>query len=163
MRIMQNHLHIWDFEKKPSKIDKELILWRIYDDDITSIPDLIEKNSDTLKAQYLEWVFDVGASLVNGKNLIDKLKIRDNFSFWWMTLISEKCNYSASPQITKAISLMAFDAWMSNQKVNSLEFNNTVMYLFEYWLTIFIPYKFLLKAYFFDETTALSIGETLLK
>ena len=80
-----------------------------------------------------------------------------------MTLISEKCNYSASPQITKAISLMAFDAWMSNQKVNSLEFNNTVMYLFEYWLTIFIPYKFLLKAYFFDETTALSIGETLLK
>ena len=122
---MQNHLHIWDFEQRPQKLSKQLIFWRIYDDDIESIPNLIEKNSEALKARYLEWVYDIGTFQVNGKNLIDKLKIRDNFSFWWMTLISEKCNYSASPQITEAIKLMAFDMMMSDRKIDCLEFSST--------------------------------------
>lgn len=128
---MYDRIHIWDYDKKPEDLCSSIVLWRIYDDKITSIPNLIEANSDSLKLRYLKWVYDIGVSKINGKELIDRLEIRDKFSFWWMNRISEKCNYSASPQLTDAIRLMAFDDWLIDKKVKTIEFSSTNLALSE--------------------------------
>ena len=57
---------------------------------------------------YLAWVHDVGADEVAGRSLVERLELREGFSYWWMTPLSEKCNYSKSPQIDHAIRLLAY-------------------------------------------------------
>ena len=86
-----------------------------------SIPSFIEENSDKLKARYLAWVYDLGQSTIQDSNTISTLKIRKNLSYWWMTPIAEKFNYSKSPQITDALRLMAFDMWANNHSIKELE------------------------------------------
>jgi surface carbohydrate biosynthesis protein (TIGR04326 family) len=119
-----NHIDIWDTDSLPQPGDGQLLLWRSYckgsSKNAVSIPALVEEHSNFLRARYLSWVYDLGEAVFSGKRVVDHLEIRPNFSFWWMTLISSKCNYSGSPQITQAIRLMAFDLWASENKVDSI-------------------------------------------
>ena len=83
------------------------VLWCSYDpkgcNDVVSIPCLVEENSESLRSRYLEWIYDLGEIKINGKRIVDHLEIRSGFSYWWMTLLAEKCNYAKSPQIDDAI------------------------------------------------------------
>jgi len=121
---MGDHIDIWDTDSPPQSGDGHLLLWRSYyqseSELVVSIPNLVEEHSDVLRARYLSWVYDLGEADYGGKTVTDHLKIRPNFSFWWMTLISSKSNYAESPQITQAVRLMAFDLWASQNTVNSL-------------------------------------------
>lgn len=91
------------------------MLWRGFvagaSADIVSIPQLIEDNADALRVRYLAWVYELGELRINGRRLIDLLQLRPGFSYWWMTLFVEKCNYNKSPQINDAIRLLAFTDW----------------------------------------------------
>ena len=116
---------IWDSTKQPPKFEGRIVFWRssgstgsLMD---VSIPSLIEENSDKLKARYLAWIYDLGQLTIQDSHTIDILKIRKNLSYWWMTPIAEKFNYSKSPQITDALRLMAFDMWASNHGIKELE------------------------------------------
>ena len=104
------------------------ILWRSYDtggrDNVISIPRLVEDNAESLRARYLELIYDLGESRVNGKRIVDHLEIRPGFSYWWMTLLAEKCNFAKSSQITDAIKLMAFDDWAKTQSFHKLTFSS---------------------------------------
>ena len=115
---------IWDAEGLPPLGEGATVLWRGFSDGVTSnvisIPRLIEENADTLRARYLAWVYDLGEMVIQGKRLVEHLKLRPNFSYWWMTLFTEKCNYSKSPQIDDAIRLMAFTDWAADYPVESL-------------------------------------------
>jgi surface carbohydrate biosynthesis protein (TIGR04326 family) len=116
---------IWDAEGLPPLSEEATtLLWRGFSDGVTSnvisIPRLIEENADTLRARYLAWVYDLGEMVIQGKRLVDHLKLHPNFSYWWMTLFTEKCNYSKSPQIDDAIRLMAFTDWAADYPVESL-------------------------------------------
>ena len=94
-------------------------MWRTFagsaDAGVVSIPALIEVNAESLRARYLTWVYDFGETLIKGKRLLDHLEIRPGFSYWWMTLLAEKCNYSKSPQISDVIRLLAFEQWADEQ------------------------------------------------
>ena len=65
---------------------------------------------------FLNWVEVKSA----GQTGVDHLEISPGFSFWWMSLISQKLNYSASPHITTAIRLLAFDLWTRDKNVDSI-------------------------------------------
>lgn len=101
-----------------------------------SVQKLVEDNYTVLKQQYLSWIYSLGESHSQGKRIIDHLQIRPGFSFWWMTLISEKCNYSSSPQITDAIRLLAFNLWSLDNQIDSIKItsNNTALVeCVQYW------------------------------
>ena len=87
------------------------VLWRSYDtkgrENVVSIPCLVEDNAESLRARYLEWIYDLGETKVNGKRIVDHLEIRPGLSYWWMTLLAQKCTYAASPNIYHAIRLLA--------------------------------------------------------
>ena len=113
-------LLIWDVEEAPQATLGKIALWRSFRDgispDIVSIPKLVESNAIALKHRYLAWIYSLGEANINGVRLIDHLELRPGFSYWWMTLSVEKCNYSKSIQIGNAFKLMAFESWLVGQQ-----------------------------------------------
>lgn len=115
---------IWDAESPHPQSGVTTVLWRAFatseSADIVSIPKLIEENADVLRARYLEWVYELGESRLLGRRLVDHLQLRPGFSYWWMTLLVEKCNYSKSPQINDAIRLLAFTDWAVRRSITHI-------------------------------------------
>ena len=108
---VQSALLIWDADGEPPVGDWTTLLWRSYDTkgrkDIISIPQLVEDNAESLRARYLAWIYELGETKVKEKRIVDHLEIRPGFSYWWMTLLAQKCTYAASPNIYHAIRLLA--------------------------------------------------------
>lgn len=123
MNLSANIL-IWDSPGKPSAILQgkyTIVFWRnnVMHNSVStvSVPQLVERNADSLRKRYLSWVYDLGAQEVKGKRIVDYLCSRPDFSIWWMSLLSEKCNFNKSPQIYDALRLMAFEDWVRMQNV----------------------------------------------
>ena len=121
---------IWDAEDAPPPVKERLtVLWRAFADisdvNVVSIPSLIETNAENLRTRYLTWIYDLGEAKIRGKRLIDHLEIRPGFSYWWMTLLAEKCNFSKSPQINDAIRLLAFEHWLDKRSLSSITLVST--------------------------------------
>ncbi len=107
---------------------------------VISIPDFIETNSEFLKENYLAWIFEFGNSIVRNKSIIQKLKIRDNLSYWWMTNLALKKNaFSSPPGITDAIKLLAFEKIakdISFQEILYLGSNKSILLILKNWCKI---------------------------
>ena len=121
----KSDLLVWDLDNQSDDKVPDVIYWSSYtsseSDGIFSIPQLVEQNSDHLKAKYLRLIYEFGEAKVNGKRIIDHLIIRQNFSYWWMTLFAEKCNYAKSLQINNIIKLMALEKWLQENKYQKLK------------------------------------------
>lgn len=118
---MTDVFFVWDGDGLPPEGNWKKILWRGFIDkkehDSISIPQLVEENSDFFKYRYLAWIFELGETHVDGKRLVDHLEVRSGFSYWWMTLIAEKCNWAKSPQINDTIRFLAFESLFVGQSV----------------------------------------------
>ena len=88
------------------------LLWsgfaEIESSEIISMPHFVEENALSLRSRYLAWIFELGEIRIKGKRVVDYLEIRSGFSYWWMTLLSEKSIFK-SPQIFDAIKLFALE------------------------------------------------------
>jgi len=117
-------LLVWDVEGAPPLGEWIPVLWQGFKSTAqptaVSIPALIEANTDVLRKRYLAWIYDLGETSIQGRRLVERLELRSGFSYWWMTLLAEKCNYAKSTQIDHAIRLMAFDMWASNRSINTV-------------------------------------------
>ena len=121
----KDDLLIWDLESKSNDSKFDVIYWNSYEesesDKLFSIPSIVEENAEYLKSKYLSLIYDFGEAKVNGKRIIDHLMIRQNFSYWWMTLFAEKCNFIKSPQIDNIIKLMALELWLQGRNYQKLK------------------------------------------
>ncbi|MDD5392922.1 MAG: hypothetical protein PHE17_07890 [Thiothrix sp.] len=119
-----NNLLIWDAESTPPVDDCTTFLWRGFStnasSNVISIPQLIENNDDALRSRYLAWVYELGELRLHGDCLVDHLQLRPSLSYWWMTLLVEKCNFSKSPQIDDAIRLLAFTDWTTGRSLERI-------------------------------------------
>jgi len=115
---------VWDATEQHPADHRMTVLWRGFSDctspGIVSIPLLIEENADSLRARYLAWIYALGELRLQGRRLIDHFQLRPGFSYWWMTLFVEKCNYSKSPQIDNAIRMLAFCDWAVGRAIESI-------------------------------------------
>jgi surface carbohydrate biosynthesis protein (TIGR04326 family) len=115
---------IWDSETEIPKTEKITVLWKQYVDvdspqNVVSLPEYIEKNSERLRNQFLEFVYDIGHSKINGATIQDHLQIRETFSYWWMTLFAST-RWHQSSHITEAIKLLALEELLNGQSWNEL-------------------------------------------
>ncbi|MCB9096276.1 MAG: hypothetical protein H6630_01280 [Arcobacter sp.] len=105
-------LIIWDLPEPPGKLDGLIILWRSYrdvsSDAFISLPQYIDEHKNELRNQFLSVIYELGEYKLNGKRIIDHLEIREGFSFWWMTLLTEN-NYGKSTYFYDVIKSIAFD------------------------------------------------------
>lgn len=121
-----DRLLVWDSEELPPvMVDCTLMLWRRFTDDLSlgevSIPKLIEEQAESLKTSYLSWIYELGELRFRDRRVVDHLEIQPGFSYWWMTRLVEKCNYSKSPQITDAFRLLAFKNWANGRTFKSVK------------------------------------------
>lgn len=114
-------LLVWDAKGLPPAGDWTTVLWGGFGDcaapNAISIPRLLEANADRLRTRYLAWIYELGEMRINGRRLVDYLELRPGFSYWWMTLLAEKCNWAKSLQINDAIRLMAFEDWVEGKSI----------------------------------------------
>ena len=114
---------IWDAEGAPPKDMGVPILWRRYgegDKQGHSIPRLVEEQSDLLRSRYLAWLYDMGEAHIEGQRLVDHLELRPGFSYWWMTLITGKCNAYTSFHIVDALKLLTLEKLAGSHSVSSI-------------------------------------------
>jgi surface carbohydrate biosynthesis protein (TIGR04326 family) len=115
---------IWDAISGDMPKHDLLVLWQSYETNNVknqiSIPRLIEEKAEKIKSQYLSLIYDLGEAKLNGKRIIEHLAIRPNFSYWWMTLLSEKCNYAKSLQIDNIIKIMALNERLKQEKFETI-------------------------------------------
>jgi surface carbohydrate biosynthesis protein (TIGR04326 family) len=116
---------IWDSDGDTPAGDWLVVLWRSYDtggsNNVISIPKMVEDNAESLRARYLEWIYDLGETKVNGKRIVDHLEIRPGLSYWWITLLAEKCTWAKSPKIGVAIRLLAFDFMFRKVRMDRIQ------------------------------------------
>jgi surface carbohydrate biosynthesis protein (TIGR04326 family) len=116
---------VWDGESSPPHRAGTTLLWRTVPDaqaeDVVAVPLLVERDADELRTRYLAWVHAIGQDVCGGRSLIERLHLRGGFSYWWMTPLSEKCNYLKSPQIDHAMRLLAFAKWAGGRDIVRLE------------------------------------------
>ncbi len=68
--------------------------------DFISIPKLVEEDSIFWRNKYLDWTYQLSNAVIDGKELYKHFKssLINNDSFWWQSLIADKCPYkSKSP------------------------------------------------------------------
>lgn len=121
---MHKKFCVWDTDSKPElKMYFSYIFWNQSFDIENfnfSIPKFVEDRADQLKFQYLELIYDLGNVLCDDKTVIEHLKIRKNFSCWWMTLLVEKSNWAKTPEITNIIKLMALEIFLEENQCTEL-------------------------------------------
>ena len=114
---------IWDLEETPPTSNKVTIYWSRNCDEKNSISitKYVEDNSDELRSQYLEWIYDLGESEVDGKKVVEHLLIRKNFSYWWLSSLTQKVNIDKSQNINDSIKLLGLEKYIKKQNPNSIQ------------------------------------------
>lgn len=81
----------------------------------------IENYSDEIKDKYLEFIHDLGEFRYQGKKIRKHFEVENDFSLWWMSLISEKSPWK-SPSILDCIKLIAIEKIVKEQSPRKLIF-----------------------------------------
>jgi surface carbohydrate biosynthesis protein (TIGR04326 family) len=98
--------------------DSQTILyWNGYDYGPNSIAilDHVEKNSNKFKSKYLQFVHDLGETVIQDKRISEHFEVEAGFSFWWMSLILEKSPYK-SARICDCLRLLALEDILVQKK-----------------------------------------------
>ena len=95
-----NTIVIWDHHNIPPN-DQLILLWRGYAEKDLKISLLkyLEDNSDQLRSEYFNYIYNIGQLRVNGDRIVKHLKIEPGFSIWWMSLIAEKSSAKSKAPI----------------------------------------------------------------
>jgi len=117
-------LLVWDTEGTSPVGDWTTVLWREYACDtdplVVSIPQLVEQESDELRARYLAWIHDLGEARIDGRSVIDHLSLRSGFSYWWVGSLAQKFNTSGTSQIDDALKALALEMLVVAGQVESI-------------------------------------------
>lgn len=111
---------IWDCAGPPPITDGAVVCWRGDDAGAVSVLALVEASADRIRRRYLAWIYALGHAPFANQTAIEKLKLHAGESYWWMTLLFEKCNFEKSPHIDEAVKLMAFADWACERPVEAV-------------------------------------------
>lgn len=110
---------IWDGEKRPPG-PGPCLYWRGWDEsEGISIPRYVDEHGDRLRKKYLSFIHQLGESLLSKKTVVQHLDVGDGFSYWWMSLLSEK-NPFKSTRIYDCIRLFALEEILIEHKYTSI-------------------------------------------
>jgi len=115
---------ITDKTHHSDQVIDHVLFWGRFEQENTtyciSITQLVELKSDKYKKQYLKFIHNIGHAEVNGSSLNDELELDTGFSYWWMTLLHEKCNIDSTRYANDIIKFYAFEDWAKTQTFDSV-------------------------------------------
>ncbi len=128
---------VWDSETPPPEGNWFPVYWRGFgiDGKGFSMPLRVEKHGEQLRTRFLAWLYDLGEANVGGCRVIDHLVLRPEFSYWWMTLLTEK-SYAKSPRLYDAIRLLALETLVEEQAISAIILttdDSTLVQVFRIW------------------------------
>jgi surface carbohydrate biosynthesis protein (TIGR04326 family) len=101
---------VWDQKGEPPLLPGQVLCWQSYlqGHGVASVPHYLEVHAERIRSRYLAFVHDLGASLVDGRQVVEHLDTGEGFSFWWMTTIAEKSPLK-SPRIYDCLRMLALE------------------------------------------------------
>lgn len=115
--VVENDVHI------EHSTDSIIILWnKNFDDGKTciSITKYVEDNSDYYKQKYLKWNEAFLKSKIGNITLEEYYQIQKGISFFWLTLVGQRCNIVEKSQINNAIKLLALEEIIHEKEINEI-------------------------------------------
>jgi surface carbohydrate biosynthesis protein (TIGR04326 family) len=79
---------------------------------LRSVPALVEREADWLRAKFLEWIFSVSSARLGSLTIAEHLLIRPDLSYWWMTPASHLPNLYEASWIDDAVKCLALEGWI---------------------------------------------------
>ena len=120
----QKDLYIWDGVGAAEDTGSTTIYWQEYaeiqSEFVFSIVDLVEINSDELRARYLSWVYHLGEFKINGKRVIEHLTISTGFSYWWTSSFAQKFNFLDTSPVNNAIKILALEDFINKSNFTKI-------------------------------------------
>lgn len=85
------------------------ILWDDYSTrkNVISLSEYVEAHADRLRLHFAEFIDQVAQTPLSGGTVSELLLIREDFSYWWMTLFAST-RWDPTSNITHAVKLLAF-------------------------------------------------------
>lgn len=118
---------IWDRDGLPKPSDHLLVYWKNYLPDSSnqaiSIPAWITKNQSFVRQQYFNWVRKSYLYLKNESDLYEKLQLISTLNYFQLTPFMEMNLFAKSPQIYSILKLIAFEAWVEEIELASLDYD----------------------------------------
>jgi surface carbohydrate biosynthesis protein (TIGR04326 family) len=103
--------------------DKTVIYWNDFEanqtNDFISLPTYIEQSEEALRSRFLEYVYEVGQSQIDGKTIIERLRLDEDFSYWWLTLFALRRTHPNSG-IPETIKLFALEEIVKKLNISDL-------------------------------------------
>lgn len=88
---------------------------------LLSVSEYIEHNSDHVRSIYLQWVFEMGQQRIRGnRSLSEILNIQDGINLWQMSLVAEKSIWK-TPEILNALQIIALHELLLTYQVDHVE------------------------------------------
>ena len=105
--------------------DGDILLWSAFaphdqQGAVFSIPQIVDEHAEALKKNFLEFVYDLGAKEAGEGTVSELLAISPDFSFWWLTQISEKCDDHSSSCISEIVKTFALKLWLEDKDYASV-------------------------------------------
>jgi surface carbohydrate biosynthesis protein (TIGR04326 family) len=118
-------LVIWDLSDENYKGESDALIWgkSNCNQPTNCIPiDLVIKRYQAdVRNSYFMLTEEYGEVNINGSTLIEYLHFDDRLSYWWQTLVMQKCNFAKSPDIESIIKVLALDYYCSENDVSYIE------------------------------------------
>lgn len=131
-------LIVWDLNHIPTNNfkDSDIVYWNKKDfcnqnSTSVSIMNLIEIKPLVYREKYLSWISKISNQIINGKLLSEKFIIKDDFSFWWLTSLMQKCNIQNNSLINDAIKSLALEDYFYSKNYSSIEVFSNNLFLIE--------------------------------
>ncbi|MGF1779087.1 TIGR04326 family surface carbohydrate biosynthesis protein [Vibrio nomapromontoriensis] len=131
--LSKNPLIILDEKDSWEGHDAQIICWDgPVEEGGLSIPKMIDENGDELKRLYISKVHELSECRVNGESVKKHLTVFDDFSFWWMTLLSEKSIFK-SGDIHAVFKLLLLDNMLDSYYGDEIIVLSSDIYLKQYF------------------------------
>jgi surface carbohydrate biosynthesis protein (TIGR04326 family) len=97
------------------------LLWNDFSDqkNVVSLSSYVETHSNRLRKQFADFVESVASKEMNEQEVSEHLLIRDDFSYWWMTLFAGT-RWDPSSHISDALKMFALREILEKYEVSSV-------------------------------------------
>ena len=130
---MSNKAIIFDDNKNCIEDSKVFnILWNINHSDkknIISISQIVNEDFKLYKNKYLDLIYKISKTSIFETSLENNLNIKDNFSYWQLTLLNEKSNLFKSTEINDVLKFLALKDWCLKKNIKEIFVNSKKPYL----------------------------------
>jgi surface carbohydrate biosynthesis protein (TIGR04326 family) len=104
-----------------------VLMWSSYEESLsnntTSILRYVDDNAECIRSRYLSYIQDLGEKKYKKKRIIDHLQLRENFSYWWLSIIEWKSVWTKSAQLklTTVIKVLALEKWLGEREIAQIK------------------------------------------